>query len=696
MQKFSNRSSVLHLLVFPVAFLVIQVLLKIDFRWYFLSNHDPAYGFLFNGLNIAQGNLQLGLSGFPGTTLQCLVALNIRIIHLFAGGGPLATAVLANPELYLNIVSIEMVTGIALTLYFTGRYVFRHTQNLPLALALQLTPFISQKAFSMNAVVMLEPLMLIFELLLMAILARYVWGTEKVLHRKTVVWMALLVALGMATKTVFLPVVVLPFFMISGVRQQLLYGAVVVVATAILLIPIYPTFSTFIAWYKLISTHTGIYGSGEYALFDLQVYLHNLVLIFQTSALFSITFLLVIVTLPLYWFFPSNDDTTRKKRKVLTGIAVVFLLNVLMVARHFAMHYLVISYNFTVLGFILWLTVFPFKPLQQGIQNLKPWLKISGIYLAGTLLLVVLVQKIQFSPSFINPRLNSFAFVRDTVKRHPRIIILEHPGPFIETALYHGMAYSNGMKPAYANQLKKQFPESYFLNLGTNSLHDWVHEYPWAEALSHSQRNFLFYRSTTDTLPGAVAIPLRQLMQQSFVRAIQLAYYGEAYNEYIYVLDTDTALLKKYMVSHTFMQCDFESLRDGGEGFLTSDTAFSLSGGILQTTETAFSGCRSVKLDRNNPYGPGLSFKAAKGIYEVSVMRSAADNSGLLVAADTLGRLYKANGIATGEINGWETVRLNVVIPEELSGEVIKVYLWYPGKAEAYFDDLRITFTATP
>lgn len=696
MQKSSNRSSVLQLLVFPVAFLIIQALLKIDFRWYFLSNHDPAYGFLFNGLNIAQGNLQLGLSGFPGTTLQCLVALNIRIIHFFTGGGPMAMAVLTNPELYLHIVSIEIITGIALGLYFTGRYVFRHTQNLPLALALQLTPFISQKSFSMNAVVMLEPLMLVVELLLMALLAKYAWGSEKALQRKTVVLMALLVALGIATKTVFLPVAILPFFIISGARQKILYSVATIIAFAILLIPIYPTFSSFIAWYKLIATHTGIYGSGEYALFDLQVYLHNLALIFQTSTLFSITFCLVIVTLPFFWLIPSNDDVTGKKRKVLTGIAVVFLLNVLMVARHFSMHYLVVSYNLTVFGLVLWLVVFPFKIRQQGIQPLKPWFKTAGVYLAGILLLVVLVQKIQFSPSFINPRLNSYAFVRDTVKTQPRIIVLEHPGPFIETALYHGMAFSNGMKPDYANLLKKQFPESYFFNTGTNSLHDWVHEYPLAVALSHSNRNFLFYRSKTDTLPGTIAQPLRQLMQKGFVRNIQLAFYGKAYNEYIYALETDTALLKKQMFFHDVLQCDFENLRAGGEGFLASDTALSLSGGILQTTDAAFSGRHSVKLDRNNPYGPGLSLKAAKGVYEVSVLRCAADNSGLLVAADTLGRLYKANGIATGEANGWEMVRLNVVIPEELSGEVIKVYLWYPGKQTCYFDDLRITFTATP
>ncbi len=199
------------LFIFPAVFMILQILLKTECKWFFLSWHDPVYAFLFNGLNIAQGNLQLGLSGFPGTTLQCLVALNLWICKLFSGGTPLAESVLANPEYYLNILSYEIIALNTIALLLLGLVTFKRLNNLPVALALQLTPFVSLKAFSANSVIMLEPLMLCIEILLLMLLATYTFGTEKNRKVKNLTVLAVLVALGIATKIVFIPVIISSF-----------------------------------------------------------------------------------------------------------------------------------------------------------------------------------------------------------------------------------------------------------------------------------------------------------------------------------------------------------------------------------------------------------------------------------------------------------------------------------------------------
>ena len=143
MAKNLYKRDIYPLLAFPLIFFTLQFLLKADYKYYFTSAYDPAYAFLFNGLNLAEGELGSGLAGFPGTTVQIFVALMIRLGYLFREATSLTEDVLTNPEYYLNIASYGIILLISLSLLFSGTILYKHTHNIGISLAIQLVPFLS-------------------------------------------------------------------------------------------------------------------------------------------------------------------------------------------------------------------------------------------------------------------------------------------------------------------------------------------------------------------------------------------------------------------------------------------------------------------------------------------------------------------------------------------------------------------------
>jgi hypothetical protein len=584
-----------------------------------------------------------------------------------------------------------------LAVLFLGLFTYRKTGNLPLSLALQLTPFLFMEVFSLSSVVMLEPLLLCTEMFLLALIADYTFGFAKNIHGKSLASIALLMALGIATKIVFIPVVFLPFFAIEGIRKKLVYILITLISLAIMLIPIYPTFSSFLAWNTSLFTHTGSYGSGNYDLFDLQAYTKNLNSILHSNIRFTVVLFLITAT-TLFSFIPSiGKFIDPKKRKILLGLTLVFVVNIIMVAKHYSFHYLFISYNLVIFGLILWLSVFPFYKFTKHPVLNHVLFKISVVYFISGVLLFSLIRDLQFSPSFSTPRLKGLEYVKSAVGNTQRIIVLESSGPFIETALLFGFAYSNGMKPEYAGILKQHYPASYFYDSAHDYIYDWIHEHNLTELLSRSQKTYLYYHSDKDTMPAGLQVKLNGLKQKGYVTSIKTAFRDPESHDYIYVIESDTQKIAGNTIRHETVLCSFDSLAADSGYFSTSDTAYSISKADMRTTEMAFSGKYSVKLNKDVPYGPGVKIISKKGYYEINVRRFSADNTGFIVATDSTGtRLYKANGIADDVKPDWQSLTLHLNIPDAVIGEEISIFLWYPGRGTCYFDDLGITYFEVP
>jgi hypothetical protein len=400
--------------------------------------------------------------------------------------------------------------------------------------------------------------------------------------------------------------------------------------------------------------------------------------------------MLTIITALVALLTPLKHKIPAEKRRILYGVATVFVLNVLMAAKHFSFHYLFVSYYLVVFGFLLWLYILPLDKLLKYRLLQNEYLRVTLVYFIGMLMLFLLIRGIQFSPSFLNPRLKGLEYVQSHTHNAQRIVILERSCPFIETALFHGLAYSNGMKPVYARILKTLYPSTYFYNVNQNLIHDWINEYNLSDVLSRRNKTYVYNGSKSYTLPPLLKNKLEEFLRKGYVHRVGTAYQDSVHHDYIYEIEADTKKLSGRIIRHETVYCDFESLTADSTAFSASDSAYQLSSAHLRSADRSFSGKFSVKLDKENTFGPGMKIKVRKGYYQIKVKRLSGDSQGLIVTAGK--GIYKYNGISETAIDEWETIVFNVDIPEKFAGEEISIYFWYPATGTCYFDDFSITY----
>jgi hypothetical protein len=186
---------------------------------------------------------------------------------------------------------------------------------------------------------------------------------------------------------------------------------------------------------------------------------------------------------------------------------------------------------------------------------------------------------------------------------------------------------------------------------------------------------------------------LQSLIQKNYVNALKTAYKDSVSREYIYELESNIPNITGKITRHEPVFCNFETLSQDTGYFVSSDPVYKFDKAFLRSPIASFSGKFSIKLNQENPYGPGTKIKLKKGYYSITALRHSVDGNGFIVAADnTSTALYKANAIADDENPDWNSVKLTVDVIDKMIGEEIAVYLWYPGKGTCYFDDLSITY----
>jgi hypothetical protein len=682
------------LLIFPLVFLILQILIIIDYRYFFLSTFDPAYGFLFNGLQIAQGNFELGLAQHPGTTLHCFVALNILIIHFFSGGTPLPDDVIANPEFYLKIISYEFVLINTLALFIIGLRTYRRHKNLALSLSLQLLPFVSVQGICFASVVMLEPLLLFIEILILIILSDYAFGNTGKIFNRDLIFISVLTAMGIATKVVFIPVFFLSLFYIDGIRKKWLYAGLVLLSFIIFLIPIYKVLPDFFGWIKNLFLHSGIYGSGEAKIIDAESFTNSIGLIFKENIYFSAGFVLVLVTLFIS-ILPGNRQKIEGNRlKILSGVALVVICNVIMTAKHYSPHYMIISHNLTVFAIALSVFIYSDLGVLKYLKDITPWKKLAIVFITGFLLLFSLILKINFYHNLECSGLKTLEYVESKVKDSPRIILAGHnSSPFLESALFFGYAFTGGeKKPEYLNILKRNYPESYFYNVSEDRIFNWNDEENLADILSRSNTTFLYSVYENGTIPSALMEKLNKLKEDSCNLSVETVFKNADTKECIYEIDVSKTKLSDRIVKHEMAFCDCENVSADLNGFLSGDTLYTFGAACLRSSENSYSGEYSVKLTKESPYGLNIKFITEAGFYRISAMRKSDRGKGLIVAGGgTDNSYYRAVGSAIPVSDGWELISMTIDVREEIVGKSIEVYLWNNGETNCYFDDLRIT-----
>ena len=344
------------LLVLPVCYLAAALWARSAggplWLWF---NLDPDYFYLLDALNIV--NLTTpGHVYHPGTTVQWLGALILKLTHPLSGAEAVTAQVLADPEWYLGLIGTVFVVLnalAALALGMAGAWVF----GGPLAAwILQTAPLISMVILKNSYHVKPEALLLFTVLVLAAVSVLSL--KPGLLERRRMgfaVAFGIIAGFGVATKITALPVFVLPLLVLwgGGLRSILLYGGFALAALIVFTAPALGASEVFFAWLAKVSQGTGAYGGGAGGFVDWAAYPKGVLKLFKRPA-FHVVFILSVLTLAgAAWRRRRGRPLPGPEVRLLAGIVAAQLAQVLVVAKQPSAHYLIPSLVLIPLALVL-------------------------------------------------------------------------------------------------------------------------------------------------------------------------------------------------------------------------------------------------------------------------------------------------------------------------------------------------------
>jgi hypothetical protein len=485
-----SRSSykLLTLFIFPITLFSVGVLYIMATGPFFLKGVDPEYAYLFNGLLIADLKFNVPYIDHPGTPMQCIIALVIRTLHLFRPGISMVQDVLLNPEVYIRAVLYTVNVLNAMALLLLGYFTFRVSQNLVVALFMQLTPFTHIITLEVMGRMMPEPLMNIVVCGWLILMAGLIYGNpDKLNYKRYSVLFGFLFGISLADKLTFLPFFMLPLFLLPAWKNKLRYLFSSVFFFLVFAFPVALKIAAFKKWVTGIFLHTGNYGSGDPGIIKWNEFADHARLQYEnTRVLFWVVAVLLFVT--LICIVKNRKTGIFKDVKVRTGLALFLVIGFeyLMTAKHFAYHYMVPAILLTVLCILLIVVMlndlFHFKAGKRIINGV--------LIAAGFCILFNImpgaVKQVKQVRQLMEPKTASFARMEPLLKSSPKIISASYYGcAAIEYALTFGLHTSGKYGSYLFDEMKEIYPSTYLY-------------FPWGK---------VFFEGNKEILPSSFIEP---------------------------------------------------------------------------------------------------------------------------------------------------------------------------------------------
>ncbi|MEO8446248.1 MAG: hypothetical protein ABI528_02070 [bacterium] len=350
------------LLVIPILFLISGLMLKFAQGPYYLNFYDPSYVYLINSLNLAQG-FGVGHFDHPGTTVQTIGAVIVKLNYLLNGKeNDIVIDVFSRPEEYLGLENTVFAFINFSALLLLGILTYRFSKNLKYALLLQLTPFVSMEIFYGFIIVTPDNFLIPLSLGMIGLLVYYLYhiDPEAKTPYRFIVLASILCGMGMATKLNFLPLILLPFFIIKGLKSKLLFIAYTVAAFFFFLLPALSNFSLFAGWVGKLFLYSGHYGQGEATVVSSSEFFPNLLHIIKKDIFFTATYLTLLVSVILSVFRKHivTDSSeapafSYKKNKLLILTFIAMTFQIFLVAKQYRQHYMIPSFMLSVFSLSL-------------------------------------------------------------------------------------------------------------------------------------------------------------------------------------------------------------------------------------------------------------------------------------------------------------------------------------------------------
>ncbi len=392
-----KRYSLFGLLVVPVLFIIVATLHKEARGPNWLgSNYDPEYAYLITSLSLSHGG-PVNYLDHPGITIRYLGAPIIRLLNPFKPTDEsfiinelhfsnYVAEVLRYPEFYLDAIILFFLGLNTILLVVVGISAYRWTQNIWLAALLQTSPFIASSTIISYTTAKVSPESILLFTMLVFILLLIIMLQDK--DAKKHFWFALgfaaIIAFGMATKFTFLPIAIVPLFIIGKYRYKLLY---------ILSIPLFFYIFTehiigdYKAFFEMIINGIYLPSGGGNGLFDWRYLLD-----FTKMVVLDFRYQLIIVAIIVLSYLVVFISRSKEQKKLLwrsiefryaIGVVLAFIITVVLVSKR--PNY---SYFIPTLLLMVPLLVIYLHYVNQQIGHLR---KVYKFFYPSCLLLVVIL-----------------------------------------------------------------------------------------------------------------------------------------------------------------------------------------------------------------------------------------------------------------------------------------------------------------
>lgn len=461
----------LFLLICPGLLVCLFLITKQNIGPYWLgSNSDPEYAYLLNSLNLVNFK-PVGHIDHPGTPLQILGAIVIKLTSFFRNQTNVNLDVLNNPEIYLNNINYVIFALIVLSNLLIGYFIYQKTNKPVLSLLLQLTPFYSTIIFDSFYRISPEP-MLIFVNLWFSYFILLTYLKSKPSYKFTIA-LGFIMGLSIAIKINSIPLIIIPLIVLNF-KNKILFLLITLFSFIISTLPIINKYYDLYNWFSSLVIHTGRYGSGTSTYIDLPSFIQNSIFIIKSQPITSFILIFFLV----YSILSIIKRKSAKNFYYLISIFIFLVMQIATVSKHYAAHYLIPSLSVSGLSLVLILLM---------ITNLNKKIIQASFIIIMLFCVYNYIQYLHYFPKTVISKSESSSIRNIIQSKYPTAIkIYYYRSSSQEYALKFGNDFALS---TYSNELSQLYPNTYFYNIQAKTYSDWQKdiEYP-----TITDRNVIF------------------------------------------------------------------------------------------------------------------------------------------------------------------------------------------------------------
>ena len=473
-----------YLLLIIIPIIILVKLSSSDEPPFWQGHYDPAYIYLFNGLNFADKYGNIGHYDNPGTPAHVISALIIKTTYIIRNSQKtLPEDVILNPEYYLKIIAWTFTIFNCVLIFFSGLVIYKLTSDLVFGLLFQSVALFSTAINFAFYRVSPEPVLFgTATILCLLFLRSFYFGkplhvfvhhndqakSELIIkdYRISVLVFGIIIGFALATKINSLPLVFIPLLLLDKFRRKIAYILVVVLSFVVFTLPVVSYYPRLFLWTKNITIHSGHYGYGTNEIIDSSVFMENFLKFIKGEPL--IVFVMVVSLIVII------RQVIQKKHDIHLKILIVFLLvqivEIIMVLKHFRFHYF--------MPILPTLAVNLFVILKIAEFSYKTRLATVILFIAACFVLNFVIRKDKIEGSQI-------VYHQDDIN----IYAYQSRSPLY--ALKFGDDYARNIN---ASLLEKEFGKQCFYNVWSKQVTDWKQEIS-LDSLMRLNRNLFFFTS---------------------------------------------------------------------------------------------------------------------------------------------------------------------------------------------------------